>query len=71
MISISIGNTYETLLCAHAIAQRKAAWDYEHGGDGGFVVVKTGTSPHRDALADPRWAARQTSFADNFDDMPW
>ena len=51
----------------------KAAWDYDHGGDGGYVVVKTGTSPHREALPDPRWQgqSRQMGFADNFDDMPF
>jgi hypothetical protein len=71
MSAYAMPNTYETEACAHAIAARLADWSYNHGGDGGFVVVEYGKSPHRDALHNPKWAYSAGTGADNCDDMPW
>lgn len=67
MSAFALPNVYETQACAHAIAGKLADWSYNHGGDGGFVVVAYGRSPHRDALSNPRWASNATTE----EEMPW
>jgi len=58
-------NVYETKACALAIAGRLAEYDYEHGGDGGFVVVPYGASPFDNkarVFNERRWADLECPF---------